>query len=427
MKKKVLVFPCGSEIGLEINRALAKSIHVELLGASSVKSNHGKYVYKNYIEGLPFVNEPTFIDELNLIIKSYDIDFIFPAHDSVVLKLAEFKNKLKCEVIGSPVQTCRICRSKNKTYDVFKSKINTPYIYKNLDSDFQFPVFLKPDIGQGSKGVHKAFSKKNVRFYLEKNSSLIMMEYLPGKEYTIDCFTNKYGELIFCKGRERERIYNGISAHTFPVNDENFKRMARVINNTLEFRGAWFFQVKKRKNGELVLMEIAPRIAGSMGLYRNLGVNFPLLSIFDRLNFDLEIVYNKFGMEMDRALVNRFKSDLEFDNVYIDLDDTIIIDDKVNPLIIGFIYQCLNKGIKVHLITRHSEDNVLDYLKEYNIENLFETISILNKSENKSDYIKQNNSIFIDDSFSERLEVFNKLSLPTFDITAIESLIDWRV
>jgi len=55
--KRVLVFPCGSEIGLEINKALGHSIHFELIGASSVPSNHGKFVYKNYIEGIPYIDD----------------------------------------------------------------------------------------------------------------------------------------------------------------------------------------------------------------------------------------------------------------------------------------------------------------------------------------------------------------------------------
>ena len=36
-------------------------------------------------------------------------------------------------------------------------------------------------------------------------------------------------------------------------------------------------------------------------------------------------------------------------------------------------------------------------------------------------------SIFIDDSFSERLSIANKLNMPVFDLDAVESLIDWRL
>ena len=41
--------PCGSEIGLEINRALSNDIHFKMIGASTTP-DHGRFVYKNYIE-----------------------------------------------------------------------------------------------------------------------------------------------------------------------------------------------------------------------------------------------------------------------------------------------------------------------------------------------------------------------------------------
>ncbi len=64
-KKRVLIFPCGSEIGLEVNRALSNDIHFEMYGASSLP-DHGKFVFKNYIEGIPFVDKENFIDEIEV-------------------------------------------------------------------------------------------------------------------------------------------------------------------------------------------------------------------------------------------------------------------------------------------------------------------------------------------------------------------------
>ena len=36
-------------------------------------------------------------------------------------------------------------------------------------------------------------------------------------------------------------------------------------------------------------------------------------------------------------------------------------------------------------------------------------------------------SIFIDDSFSERFSISDKLNIPVFDLDAIESLINWKM
>lgn len=428
MKTKVLVFPCGSEIGLEINNALKYSTHVELFGASSV-DDHGKFVYANYIENIPHVDDDEFIRVLNEVIKKHNINLIFPAHDSVVLKLAQNQSLLKCNVIGSPLETCKICRSKLKTYEFFKNKISVPHVYKKNDKDLAFPVFLKPDVGQGSKGVALVNSMKEMEFCLKKDPSLLILEYLPGKEYTIDCFTNKEGQLLFAGARERSRISNGISVNTFPVRDEICRFIAEKINSHLKLRGAWFFQLKKNENGELILLEIAPRIAGSMALYRNLDVNLPLLSVFDALGIPVSVNCNRYGLEMDRALGNRFSVNFEYDNVYVDLDDTIIFNGKINPLVMSFLYQCLNNKIKIHLLTRHKDrfgEEAKEVLRKYKIADIFSSIIDIKKEENKSDYIKKKKSIFIDDSFRERAEVREKNGIPVFEVSSLESLINWK-
>lgn len=151
MKRRVLVFPCGSETGLEINRSLSYSRDFELFGASSQYSNHGKYVFKNYIEMNSYIDDKSFIEELQKIILEYKIDFVFPAHDSVVLKLSEYQDKLGAIVISPTHETCKLCRSKSRTYEVFKNKINVPKMYKEFDKNIEYPVFLKPDIGQADR------------------------------------------------------------------------------------------------------------------------------------------------------------------------------------------------------------------------------------------------------------------------------------
>jgi len=171
-------------------------------------------------------------------------------------------------------------------------------------------------------------------------------------------------------------------------------------------------------------MEIAPRIAGTMGLYRNLGVNFALLSVYDCLDVDVEIQCNSYSIEIDRALYSCFQTDLTYQHVHIDLDDTIIIDGRVNVMAVAFLYQCLNKGIKIHLLSRRL-GAIRSVLRKHRLEAVFDTITQLDQIQEKADYIKEPSSIFIDDSFSERQKVSRKLGVPVFDLDAIESLLDW--
>lgn len=425
MKTNVLVFPCGSEIGLEVNRALADSMHFELFGANSV-DDHGKFVYKNYIAEIPFIDSPDFVNEINKIVNEYSIDFIIPAHDSVVLKMAENQQIIKADVITSCVETCQICRSKRITYELFKKLISTPQIY-TLNETMSFPIFLKPDVGQGTKGTYIVNTREEMEFFVKKDPTLLPLEYLPGKEYTVDCFTDRNGALLFVAGRERVRIYNGISVNSKQVTDYRFQEIANIINRMLSFQGVWFYQVKERSSGEFVLMEIAPRIAGTMALFRVDGINFAQLSLFDRMGINVNILRNNLDIEIDRALFARFSLKHDYAYVYIDFDDTIIVNDFVNTNIMKFLYQSRNLGKKIILLTRHNQE-INESLKKFSISDLlFDEIAILGEKENKSDYITNMSCIFIDDSFAERKEVFDRLHIPVFALDAVESLLLWKV
>lgn len=425
MKKRVLIFPCGSEIALEINRALKDSIHFEMIGASSI-SDHGEYVFKSYIPNIPFVDDPNFIPTLQHICKENKIDFIFPAHDSVVLKLAEHANEFDAKIITSSLETNEICRSKEKTYKHFKNIIPTPDVYKR-DNIPAFPVFLKPSVGQGSKGTHKVSNQYELDFYLSQNNDLMILEYLPGKEYTIDCFTDRHGNLLFAMGRQRIRISNGISVSSKTVNNPKFIELAKKINQTLLFRGVWFFQVKENIHGEFVLMEIAPRIAGTMGLSLGLGINFAQLSLFDMMDYDVSIIQNKYEIQIDRALYASYKTNIEFDTVYTDFDDVISLQTGVNTDVIKLLYQFKNQKKIIILLTKHAGD-IYKKLNELCIaKSLFNEIIHIKNTDDKSNYITNTNAIFIDDSFAERQNVSKKKNIPVFGVDNILTLIDWRV
>ena len=250
MKLKVLVFPCGAEIGLEIRRALHTAKEVILYGGSSV-SDHGEVVYSKYIPGIPFVTDENFVPAINRIAKDHAIDYIIPAHDSVILKLAEAadKGELVCKLLTSPYDTCVVCCSKKFTHERFSGQLTTPRLFETLVEVSGWPVFLKPDSGCGSRGTAIAATIEEADYHMRRSANLLVFEYLPGKEFTVDCFTDRHGRLLFSGGRERTRISNGISVRTSPIDNPKFREMAEVINRTLVLRGMWFFQVKENKGG----------------------------------------------------------------------------------------------------------------------------------------------------------------------------------
>nr|WP_299034092.1 ATP-grasp domain-containing protein [uncultured Tenacibaculum sp.] len=420
----VLVFPCGSEIGLEIHRSLKYSNHINLFGANST-DDHGKFVYENYISNLPFFSDEDFFEKLKKIIQEYKIDAIYPTMDSVIKVVSEYEKELECKVIGSPKETNKICSSKLLTYKCLEGFINLPEMYNSPKEVISFPIFMKPDVGYGSRGAKLVKNHLELQEHLKEYPTSLLLEYLPGKEYTVDCFTNKNGELLYSRARERARISKGISVKTKPVNDRNieFEKIAKTINSKLTFRGAWFFQVKEDVRGELCLLEVASRLAGSSSIFRNTGVNFALLSIFDKLDYNVKLFDNNFEIVLDRALSNKYKININFNKAYIDFDDCLILrDSTVNIELLSLIFKFINKGVRVILITKHERD-INNSLTSFRLQGIFDEIIHLSKYDNKYKYMDKNNSIFIDDSFAEREEVYNNLRIPVFAPDAIESLI----
>lgn len=171
MKKyNILVFPCGSEVGLEINKSLKDIYFIQLFGGSSI-DDHGRWEYENYIGNIPFINDENFVDKLNEILEKNHIDFIFPALDAVLLKLAEVRKLIKAEVLMSDNETIEICRNKNKTYKYLTGCSFLPTFYSNADEVKEFPVFLKPAVGQGAKDVKRIDDYEQLVFELKERGT----------------------------------------------------------------------------------------------------------------------------------------------------------------------------------------------------------------------------------------------------------------
>lgn len=420
---RVAVFPAGSEIGLEICNALKFEKYVELIGLTSV-ADHSQMVFEKLCF-VPFYREENFLKKLNEVVEQNEIDYIYPAYDDVLLFLTEKQEKIKAKIVTSPLKTIEITRSKRKTYQYLREESFIPKVYDDIGKITEYPVFAKPDIGQGSYGVRKINSEEELGS-LSDDKDMVIAEYLPGEELTVDCFTDKDGKLLSYIPRKRLRIRNGIAVRSelAEVTDE-ITWIAARLNQRLMFTGAWFFQIRKDVKGEYKLLEIAARIPGTMGLTRNLGINYPMLTLYVNMDMPVSVQRNDCELIVDRALISRYEQDIEYRHVYIDLDDTLIIKGKVNALLMQYLYQCMNNKKNIYLMTRHKGD-VWEYLDQFNISSkIFEKIIVLNE-ESKAEYIEQKDAVFIDDSYRERADVKKTCGIPVFGIDNIESLISWK-
>lgn len=432
-KRNVLVFSGGSYPGVQICQCLKYSLVFHPIAASSY-SDHAEFIFDEYYDKLPYVYETNFIDALNSLISEYNIEFIIPTHDTIAMILMQNAEKINAVVVCSPVETTIMCRYKSKTYASLQGSSFLPKLFNKGHIPDSFPIFAKPDVGEGSRNARKIDNLIELNELWRLEDEMVVSEYLPGNEYTVDCFTNYRRELLFVNPRLRTRIQYGISARAESVVDPTeFIEIAQEVNKKIHFRGYWFIQLRRDISGKLKLLELCTRFAGSFNHSKSLGVNLPVLALSDFLGLDVTILPNKYFVTLDKSFIDRYNLRLNYSRIYIDYDDTITCNqgEAVNPYVIAYLYQCKHKRKEIILLTRHTASKNSSLLVDFNrlclSTSLFTRIIELSWQQEKADFIDNSiPSIFIDNSFAERQKVWERCNLPTFDVCNIDCLFDWR-
>jgi carbamoyl-phosphate synthase large subunit len=418
---RVLVVPAGTEISLELARALQPCKEVTLFGAGRLENSPGPFRYRQ-IFAAPLVTELGFTDAICKIIYQNRISHVFAAHDDALLALSEIRDTLGATLVTSPPEVCRIARSKRQTIGLLRDAVPTPTIYDTPAAVPSYPVFVKPDAGQGSRGARLISSCDGLHNALREDPSCVIQEYLPGVEYTVDCFSDRARGLLYAEGRERFRVSGGITAHCHFETNPLFTEYAQCINRLLPFRGAWFFQLKADSHGTLKLLEASARIAGTSGISRVSGINLPLLSLYEAEGLNVSIRQALPGVTLDRAHTPLYRHALKYEAVYVDFDDALVIHGRLNTLLVRVLYQCVNRNIPVILVSRHDGDLRLA-LRKHKIEGLFDRVVHLRGGESKAIAIEHRFAVFIDDSFRELTELEKVSGIIAIHPSAVELLL----
>jgi carbamoyl-phosphate synthase large subunit len=414
-----LVVPAGTEIGLEVRESLALSKHWRLVAANSVR-DHSETRYHQCIFDLPLATAPEFVSAVRQAAIDVGADYVIPAHDDAIFSLSG-QDLGGALLVGPGPRLAEILRFKSKTYAALRDVVRCPIVIDPLQAEAQnLPVFAKPDRGQGSRGARKITTMAELAVARSENG-LVITEYLSGPEYTVDCFTTRDGVLAYASPRVRERISSGIAVRARAVDEPCLVMMAAEISGALGLRGAWFFQAKANDDGVMTLMEVANRVSGTMGFQRERGVNLIEAWLHDLEGREITILPWVYGdVVLDRALTTRVIWDYRPEAVYVDFDDTVVLPNgKLNYGLVGQLYGLrANVGARIVLITRHQADVDLA-LRRLGLAHLFDEVCHLKRGEPKSSAIAPGRAIFIDDSFSERVEVAKAKGIPTFSLESM--------
>jgi carbamoyl-phosphate synthase large subunit len=341
---KVLVTGAGAPGGPGIIKALKRESKLDLVVCDANEFASGRFLGLPFIK-IPKANDADFLDKIVEICVTHSINFIFPLVTLELFKFADAQeqlNLLGIRVMVSKKKYLDIANNKRKLLDHLKKAdipvpdymvVRTVEELKSACVKLDYPkrsVVLKPSVSNGSRGVRiltESVSEFDLLFNEKPGNlisslaqveriisnkpfpELIVSEFLPGDEFTVDTIV-KEGKVKLIVPRKRVKMSNGISiAGKFEKNLEIIDYCTRIIES-LHLDGPIGIQVKADLDGKFRVLEINPRIQGTSVAALGAGVNLPLMAIFSDMNWPIEDVHIKWGVNFVRFYDELFYDDL---------------------------------------------------------------------------------------------------------------------
>jgi len=116
---------------------------------------------------------------------------------------------------------------------------------------------------------------------LEFEKPVMLMEYLPGKEWSVDCFKTEERECIVV--RERVETRTGISFISKIEHNHHIEKKTREIIEIIGLKGIFGLQFKENEYGDAMILECNPRVQGTMVASTMFGSNLIWYAIADKL------------------------------------------------------------------------------------------------------------------------------------------------
>ncbi len=141
-----------------------------------------------------------------------------------------------------------------------------------------YPVVVKPRRGSGSRGVIIVDSAAELAA-LDRSPALIVQEFLPGEEYSVDVLADAAGHVIASVPRLRARVDSGVSVGGRTVHDPEIEWFGRAVAQATGVTYVANVQCRRDAAGTPALLEVNPRMPGTLGLTIASGVDMPRIAL----------------------------------------------------------------------------------------------------------------------------------------------------
>jgi carbamoyl-phosphate synthase large subunit len=107
----------------------------------------------------------------------------------------------------------------------------------------------------------------------EHPEDIVVMELLPGTEWTVDAYVGPEGQIVYLIPRERSGLAGGISIKGKTVRQEVVIEATKAFMAQLDMRGPVCIQWKADASGQPKFVEINPRLSGGLMISVAGGIN----------------------------------------------------------------------------------------------------------------------------------------------------------
>lgn len=288
MSLNVLVTGAGGGSGIYSIKVLKETTDHYVIGVDASPYSAGLFLAdEGYV--LPLAREQeAFLDRVRDIVLTRNIDLIIPNVDEELPLFArpEVQSTLGTQVIVSPLESILVCADKRNTIRTLQSVVPCPRTYDAGEdfSDLGFPVHVKPANGRGSRHTYIIEDEIALRECLRQleqqlgnKKNILIQQFLPGTEYTVDVLCDLTGSPLVTVPRVRLKTSAGLSIQGRTIRHEGLIEMVRSIAQTLSFCGPVNMQFREDHLGTPHLLEINPRFSGGLPIVCAAGANTPAL------------------------------------------------------------------------------------------------------------------------------------------------------
>ena len=330
---RILITGAGAPGAYGIIRALRKSNIIDFIMGIDIKNDVATSPILNRFEKGPSSSEPEFIAKVIDISKRNNIDLILPLVTSELLSFSSnvdlFEERgIKVIVISENIM--RVVNNKRLLLEELSTKgIRIPkyQVFTNA-KEFKYAVSLfeedqvicfKPTVGNGSRGfriidpkvdeLRLMFDEKPNQTYITKNRFLeiiantnlpemLLMDYLPGNEYSVDIYLDESMEIII--PRRRVAMNSGISVENIIEYNIDVIEYCKEIVSALKLSGVFGIQIKMGSDGKPYILEINPRLQGTVTASVEAGANIPLIAVESKFGISHDLPEINWGLRMIR-------------------------------------------------------------------------------------------------------------------------------